>query len=119
LVLLLGVAGTANAQHGTAGSGYFPPGYSGDTWTGNVTATDDPTRSITLTYASKNKTETFTGVLKEGCCKVKTATGAVQDLIPSQLSPGRKMMVYYISSTTKVDGKKITVNEIFKIDFPK
>lgn len=107
------------AQHGTASNGYFPLGYEGDTWTGAVTTTDDATRTVTLTYSSKKKTETFTGVLKEGCCTVKMSDGTVQELKPSQLSPGRRIMVYYIAKTTKAEGKKTTVNEIFKVDFLK
>ena len=107
------------AQHGTAGNGYFPPGYEGDTWTGAVSTTDDTTRTVTLTYSSKKKTETFTGVLQEGCCKVKMSDGTVQELRPSQLSLGRRVMVYYIPKTKKAEGKKTTVNEIFKLDFIK
>jgi hypothetical protein len=117
-VLFLGTV-EGKAQHGTAGNGYFPPGYEGDTWTGTVTTTDDATRTVTLTYSSKRKTETFTGVLQEGCCKVKMSDGTVQELRPSQLSPGRRVMVYYIPKTTKAEGKKTTVNEIFKLDFIK
>ena len=109
----------SRAQHGNAGNGYYPPGYSGDTWTGVVSTTDDTTRAVTLTYSSKKKTETFTGVLQQGCCKVKMSDGTVQELRPSELSSGRRVMVYYISKTTKADGKKTTVNEIFKVDFLK
>ncbi len=93
------------AQHGTAGNGYFPSGYEGDTWSGAVATTDDTTRSVTLTYSSKKK--------------VKMSDGTVQELRPSQLSPGRRIMVYYIPKTTKAEGKKTTVNEIFKVDFLK
>src|SRR5882724_13204236 len=96
LTLLLAIAGAANAQHGNAGNGYFPPGYAGDTWTGTVTATDDATRSITLTYTNKNKTETFTGTLKEPCCKVKMVDGTMKDLRVSEISQGRRMIVWYI-----------------------
>jgi hypothetical protein len=118
-ILLLATASSVRAQHGTAAGGYYPAGYEGDTWTGVVTTTDDTTRTITLTYSSKKKTETFTGVLKEGCCKVKMSDGTVQELKPSTLSPGRRLMVYYIPRTTKVDGKKSNVNEVFKVDFLK
>ncbi len=110
----------SKAQHGTAGKGYYPPGYHGDTWTGVVTATDDKARTVTLTYSSKKKTETFTGVLQEGCCKVKMSDFTEQELRPSQLSlthPRRTIMVYYIPKTTKAEDKKI--NEIFKVDFVK
>jgi hypothetical protein len=109
----------SKAQHGTAGNGYFPPGYEGDIWTGSVTTTDDTTRTVTLTYSNKKKTETFTGVLQGGCCKVKMSDGTVQELKPSQLSPGRRITVYYIPKTTKAQGNKTTVNEIFKVDFLK
>lgn len=118
-ILLLATASSAKTQHGIAAGGYYPPGYHGDTWTGAVTTTDDQTRTVTLTYSSKKKTEAFTGVLKEGCCKVKMSDGTVQELKPSELSPGRRIVVYYISRTTKAEGKKSTVNEIFKIDFLK
>ena len=118
-VAILAITGSVNAQHGSAGNGYFPPGYNGDTWTGNVTSTDDTARSITLTFENKNKTETFTGVLKDTCCKVKMADGTMKDLKVSEISQGRRMIVYYIPTTTKVDGKKSTVNEIFKVDFLK
>ena len=117
--ILLVVACTAKAQHGTAGSGYFPQGYNGDTWTGNVTATDDATRSITLVYSNKGKTETFTGTLKAPCCKVKMVDGSMKDLKVSEISLGRRMIVFYIPTTTKVDGQKTTVNEIIKVDFLK
>lgn len=119
LIVFFVFAGALSAQHGNAGNGYFPQGYNGDTWTGNVTGTDDTTRSITLAFDSKNKTETFTGVLKDPCCKVKMADGTMKDLKVSEISAGRRMMVYYIPTTTKVDGKKSTVNEIFKVDFLK
>ncbi|HEV2297630.1 MAG TPA: hypothetical protein VGR72_03840 [Candidatus Acidoferrales bacterium] len=118
-MLLVVTASSVKAQHGTAGGGYYPPGYGGDTWTGVVTTTDDTSRTVTLTYSNKKKTETFTGVLKEGCCKVKMSDGTVQELKPSELSPGRRIMVYYIPRTTKDEGKKSTVNEIFKVDFLK
>jgi hypothetical protein len=119
LIFLLAIAASARAQHGSAGNGYFPQGYNGDTWTGNVTATDDATRSITLTFTGKNKTETFVGVLKDICCKVKMADGTMKDLKVSEISIGRRMIVYYIPSTTKADGKKSTINEIVKVDFLK
>lgn len=118
-IFFLMTASSAYTQHGTASGGYYPPGYAGDTWTGVVTTTDDTKRSVTLTYSSKKKTETFTGVLQVGCCKVQMSDGSVQELKPSELSPGRRIMVYYIPRTTKTEGKKSTVNEVFRVDFLK
>ena len=54
----------AFGQHGGAPPGYYPPGYSGDTWTGEVVSTDDTTREITLAYTNGTKSETFTAVSK-------------------------------------------------------
>jgi hypothetical protein len=54
----------ASAQHGEAGTGYFPPNYHGDTWTGTISSFDHGIGAITLIYDHKGKTETFTGVMK-------------------------------------------------------
>jgi hypothetical protein len=64
----------ALAQLGTAPNDYDPPGYSGNTWSGEVTSRNDETREITLTYAKGSKTDIFTGVLQEGY-KVKRKDG--------------------------------------------
>jgi len=62
------LAGAAWAQHGTAENGMFPPGYQGDTFTGVVTATDDTSREITLTYGNpkNHNAETLVAVLEDG-----------------------------------------------------
>lgn len=50
----------AVAQKGkAAGPDYYPLGYSGNTWTGEVTAFDNVQRTLTLTYTSGKKVETF------------------------------------------------------------
>ncbi len=50
MVFLITFCVSVFGQHGSAPDGYYPPGYSGDTWTGEVVSTDDTTREITLTY---------------------------------------------------------------------
>jgi hypothetical protein len=102
------------AQHGSAPNDYYPPGYSGDTWSGEVTSTNDDTREITLTYTKGSKTETFTGVLLEGY-KVKLKDGTPLELKPSEISKGTHWMVFYMQKTRKNGDKKIRYYEIFRL----
>jgi hypothetical protein len=102
------------AQHGSAPNDYYPPGYSGDTWTGVVTSVDDHSREITLTYTKGDKTETFTGILKQGY-KVKSKDGSEVELKPSEIPTGVRLTVFYSTQTKKVDGNKVKVYEIFRL----
>jgi hypothetical protein len=52
-------AGVSLAQKGKAEPDYYPMGYPGDTWTGEVTAIDNEQRTLTLTQGSGKKTQTF------------------------------------------------------------
>lgn len=114
-VILLFVSGSL-AQNGTAPSGQYPAGFVGNIWTGEVVATNDETREITLVYRKGEKEETFTGVLRDGY-KVKVKGGKEHVLKPSGLSQGRRITVYYIPKTKKEGGKKINYSGIFKILF--
>jgi hypothetical protein len=49
----------AFAQKGTAESDYYPMGYSGDIWTGEVVAFDNEQRTLTLTHSSGKNAQTF------------------------------------------------------------
>jgi len=64
LVLILACALFAPAQHGDAGSGYWPLNYHGDTWSGTISSVDQGNGTITLAYEHKGKVENFTGVIK-------------------------------------------------------
>lgn len=112
--MLLFVAGAVWAQHGSAPPGYYSLNYSGDTWTGTVTAVDDQTREIVLSYTSKDKTETFTGFLQPRY-KIKLKDGSMRELKPSNIPIGAQLIVYYTVDSKKVDGKKIKTYEIFKL----
>jgi len=103
------------AQHGSAPDGYYPRGYSGDTWTGEVVSTDDTTREITLTYTNKNKSETFTGILIENY-QVKTKDGSMKELKPSGIPKGAHITVFYQAKTKKAGGNKVKYYEIFQIN---
>lgn len=101
-------------QHGSAPQGYYPLGYAGDIWTGEVVSTDDATREITLTYTDGKKSETFTGILKENY-QVKMKDGSMKELKPSGIPKGARITVYYEARTKKVDGKKEKYFEIFQV----
>jgi hypothetical protein len=102
------------AQHGTAPSGYYPPGFAGDMWTGEVIAVNDQTREITLAYRKKDRTETFTGVLPEGY-RAKLQGGGFREVKVSEFPIGTLLRVYYMAKTRKVEGKKVKYYEIIAL----
>lgn len=102
-------------QHGSAPNGYYPVGYAGDTWTGEVVSTDDTTREITLAYTNEKKSETFTGVLKDNF-QVKMKDGSMKELKPSGIRRGARITVFYEARTKKVNGNKVKYYEIFEIN---
>ncbi len=112
LVLIL--LSRARAQHASAADGYYPFGYAGDTWSGEVTSTNDDTREITLTYNKGSKTETFTGVLQVGY-KVKLKDGTSHELKASEVLKGTHLMIFYMPKTKKDGDKKVKYYEIFRI----
>ena len=114
--LLLTIAGVLHAQHGEAGAGYFPIGFAGDTWTGEVSAVNDDTREITLLYNGPKKSETFVGVLIQGY-KAQLKDGSLSEVKLSLIPPGRRLKVFYTVKVRKVSGHKEKFNEIFRIDF--
>jgi len=112
-ILLIG--GAVYAQHGTAPNGYYPAGYTGNTWTGVVSNVNEATGEFTLTYTKGNKTETFVGVPEEGYV-VAPKGGSERPLKLSDIHVGRTMTVFYNVLTNKVDGKKVTVNSVININ---
>jgi len=122
-VLLMTFCIAVFGQHGTAPNGYYPPGYSMDTWTGEVVSTNDTTREITLTYTNGKKSETFTGVLKDNF-QVKMKDGSMKELNrhrpespnPSGIPKSARITVFYQAKTRKVDSNKVKYYEIFQIN---
>jgi len=116
-ILIVFCLPNAHAQKGSAEPDYYPMGYNGDTWTGEVTATDDGKREITLGYKKKDKEETFIGVLEEGY-SVKMKDGSMHELKVSEIPTGTRIKVYYMTKTKKdASGAKIKFNQIIKIRF--
>lgn len=87
----------------------------GDAWTGVVESTNETTREITIVNPDK-KTETFTGVLKEGY-QVKLKDGASHELKLSEIKPGLRIRVFYKSKTLDVAGQSKKVKLINRLDF--
>ena len=116
LLLMLICSTVAVAQKGTAEPGHYPMNYNGDTWTGEVTGTNDDTREITLSYKKKDKKETFTGVLEQGY-KVKMKDGSYHELKVSDIPAGTRIRVYYVAKGEKVGGEKKKINNIFQVKF--
>src|SRR5205085_8897216 len=103
-------------QHGSAPNGYYPMGYSGDTFTGQVANTNDSTREIFLHYEKENKSEDFSGVLEPGY-KVEMKNGTEHELKVSEIPIGTRLTAFYMKKERKENGKKIKYNNIFKVLF--
>ena len=116
LALILLCSGIAAAQHGTAEPGYYPSGFNGDTWTGEVTAVTEGTREFTLTYTKGSNTQTFVGILPKGYT-VKMKDGRDYEVKMSELM-GMRLRAYYITRKNKdANGVKTETHEVFKIKF--
>ena len=115
-LLLYGSKVLPMPQHGTGENGYYPLGYQGDTFTGTVTAADDASRTITLTYTNpkSNKTETLTASIEEGYT-AHWKDGTIHEVKPSDIPIGSHLKVYYMTIEHKVDGKKVKTITIFEI----
>src|SRR5262249_44756768 len=98
----------------SAPDGYYPRGYSGDTWTGEVVSTDDTTREITLTYTNKNKSETFTGILIENY-QEKTKDGSMKELKPSGIPNAAHITVFHKPKTKHAGRNQANHEEYFKV----
>lgn len=108
-------ASTVFGQHGTAGSGNYPAGYQGDTWTGVVVSANEQTNEITLSYTKGGKSETFVGVPEAGYL-VHEHGGVTRPLKMSDIPVGKVIEVWYIEETKKVGGRKVKVNSIVLIN---
>jgi len=116
VVVMLLCTGISVAQHGTAEPDYYPSGFNGDTWSGEVTAVSEDTREFTLTYTKGNNTQTFVGVLPQGYT-VKMKDGSNHEVKMAELM-GMRIKAYYITRKKKdANGVKTETHEVFKIKF--
>jgi opacity protein-like surface antigen len=111
---LLMATSTARAQHATAPNGYYPLGYTGDTWSGQVSAVDPGKREITLTATTKKGAESFVAYVPGHFSIQKNGKG--YEVQMSDFVVGQGLRVYYMPKTAKVEGQKVKRNEIIKIE---
>ena len=88
----------------------------GETVKGVVVTADEATREITLSYPDKDKTLTFVAVLESGY-KQKLRDGTFRELAISELKSGLRLRVFYKQKTEMVNGRKVKVAIINRIDF--
>jgi hypothetical protein len=115
IALLFICAGTSMAQKGTAEPDYYPQGYSGDTWSGEVTSVNEETREFTLTYKKGDQEQTFVGVLPKEYT-VRMNDGSDQKVKMADLM-GLRVKAYYRTKSKKVNDQKVKTNEVFRIKF--
>lgn len=87
----------------------------GDTWTGEVIATDDDTREITIKFNVEGKMETFTGVLVKDY-GVKMKDGSIHKPKVSELPIGTRIRVFTKPKVQDGGGRKVTVNSISYVE---
>ena len=114
ILFVLIVSGRGHAQHGEAEPGYYPKAYVGDTWQGNVTAVDDQSRTVTLTYTKGSKSQVFTVRFAPGLA-VSYSDGTSKELKPSDIPIGAMAYAYYTNYSEKVNGKKSDTHEAFML----
>lgn len=110
---LIAAARPSVAQHGDA-SDYQAPGFSGDTWTGEITGINTATRELTLTATTKKGDETFVAYLPEHYTQQEN--GKDSEVQMSDFGIGQHIRVYYILKHPKVNGQKVKRNEIIRIE---
>jgi hypothetical protein len=104
----------ASAQYGSSPSGYYPPGYSGSTFTGVVTETSDD--QIVMTQDHKGKIEQFTGHLEMGCA-VPRRDGSSHKMTASEFPRSIQLTVFFMTATKSVEGKKVKYNQLIGVTF--
>ena len=106
--------GIGFAQYGTAPNGYYPSGYGGDIFTGSVSAVDEATGQITVSFHTKKKTETFVGHLQKSC-DVPSKDG--NPMTALDLPIGTDVSVFFVTSVRKEGNTAVKDNLIIGIMF--
>jgi len=105
---------TGFAQYGAAPNGYYPSGYGGDIFTGIVSAVDEMTGQITISFHTKKKTETFVGHLQKSC-DVPSKDGTAMTALDLPIGTG--VSVFFVTSVRKEGDTVVKENSIIGIMF--
>jgi hypothetical protein len=106
----------AQGQYSTAPNGYYPFGYAGSTFTGNLESVDAENQGLTLTYTKGGKVERFAGRLM-AACKWKDKNDVQHESRVSDLSKGAVLTAFYSARTRKSGGAKITENLVIGLSY--
>jgi hypothetical protein len=88
--------------------------YLGGTCIGEVTAVNEDTGEITLTYTEGNKTQTFVGILAKGY-KAKTKDGSEQKVEMANLMGMRVKAYYMVKREIDANDVKVETKEVLMI----
>jgi len=114
LLIALVFASGALGQYGRAPNGYYPSAYSGDIFSGRVSAADEASGLITVSSKEKKKTDVFVGRLQEPCA-VPSKDG--KPMTASDLPIGTDVTVFFEKNMLKDGSSSTRENLIIGIMF--
>jgi hypothetical protein len=115
LLAVLMATWTLAAQNGSAPPGYYPDFYRGSSFRGVVDSNSEG--RLTLKYAGKKKTETFTAPLETSCSA--EGKNGIRTFKEADIPVGSELIALYHPKKVEKDGKKETENQIIGIAFTK
>src|ERR1700752_4799446 len=88
----------------------------GDMVIGEVTARNEATREITITYPGKEGAEVFSGFLIDGYM-LRVDKVVRRELMMNEITPGIRVRVFYKSDNENVGGQKKKIYRIVRFEF--
>ena len=107
-------ASCALGQYGEAPSGYYPSAYGGDIFSGKVTAVDEASGQITISFKEKKKAEVFVARLQEPCA-VPSKDGKPMSAL--DLPIGTDVTVFFEKNVKRDENSSTKANLIIGIMF--
>jgi hypothetical protein len=104
----------AFGQYGTAPNGYYPPNFDGNIFSGRVTAIDDASGQITISFENDSKSVTFVGRLQAPCA-VPSKDG--KQMAAMDLPIGTNVTVFFQTNVRKDGNAVVKENSIIGLMF--